>query len=280
MSPYSLQRKYLAFTNLDPQDYGREYSKAIFDAWWATVYAYSLGKLTIAEDKLIATSSIAREFKSLIKSQYLAGLWKNAALVRQLNWYTLSKTKRPLGYRAPSWSWASIDGRVSLYDVDDSICISLIEILGSQIELASEDEMGQLKEGFLDIRGQLIQFDRYVKYPDSRNRGHVVSHEANMDVYMDVYMDDEDEGPPMSLYCLPITLELDEQIDFLGLALEPTDKSNEYRRVGHIRLWRHWGIETLPEQPILALIGAFHRTDDGDLSFVRNTSKMISFKLV
>jgi hypothetical protein len=39
---------------------------------------------------------------------YLAGLWK-ADLLNQLRWYCLKPGHRALKYRAPTWSWASVD---------------------------------------------------------------------------------------------------------------------------------------------------------------------------
>jgi hypothetical protein len=83
------------------------------------------------DDKLVAISSLAKLIQlQLPDDEYLAGLWKSN-LLGQLLWgvyksrrhingmtasgfYSKSHTnsQRAIAYRAPSWSWASIDGLV------------------------------------------------------------------------------------------------------------------------------------------------------------------------
>ena len=47
--------------------------------------------------------------------QYLAGIWK-ADLSYQLCWYCPRPGRRPMKYRAPSWSWASMDEARIIFD--------------------------------------------------------------------------------------------------------------------------------------------------------------------
>jgi hypothetical protein len=44
-------------------------------------------------------------------ADYLAGIWRES-LPEALTWSTQAESSRPKTYRAPSWSWASVDGRV------------------------------------------------------------------------------------------------------------------------------------------------------------------------
>lgn len=100
---------------------------------------YCQRKLTYTNDKLIALSGLAhdqyeREGQSgaslkYYKGKYAAGLWEvdmPSALLWRTHQYPVDKTQfrnapsveppqRPSEYRAPSWSWASVDGHVS-YD--------------------------------------------------------------------------------------------------------------------------------------------------------------------
>jgi hypothetical protein len=57
---------------------------------------------------------IAMQFQSQFKDEYLAGLWlKN--IEAQLLWQVHSfGCSRPAKYRAPPWSWASLDGKIEL----------------------------------------------------------------------------------------------------------------------------------------------------------------------
>jgi hypothetical protein len=93
-------------------------------AWNRIEDLYTRCDLTKASEKLIALPGIAIEFHRTRLSpddQYLAGLWKsqlpNALLWEGggQSWEGAATTcSRPRSYRAPSWSWASIDGPISM----------------------------------------------------------------------------------------------------------------------------------------------------------------------
>lgn len=61
-------------------------------------------------DKLTALSGIAEQFHAKLQCGYLAGLWRDH-LLRGLQWSVADGNKawRGLPYRAPTWSWASLD---------------------------------------------------------------------------------------------------------------------------------------------------------------------------
>jgi hypothetical protein len=77
------------------------------------VEEYSHRDLTYSTDKLPAISGIAVAVSNNLGS-YMAGLW--SANIREcLGWKVIGDEcrKAPREYRAPSWSWAAVDGRVS-----------------------------------------------------------------------------------------------------------------------------------------------------------------------
>ncbi|KAE9378992.1 hypothetical protein N431DRAFT_525909 [Stipitochalara longipes BDJ] len=78
--------------------------------YWAE---YTCREMTDVEDKLPALSGLAAEFGRPLDDEYLAGLWKST-LPYSLLWYQVSErpTSPSSTYRAPLWSWASIDGRI------------------------------------------------------------------------------------------------------------------------------------------------------------------------
>ena len=94
-----------------------EYAQQVFlEAWLETVHVYSSCHLTEESDKLVALSGVATYFQPFVGGEYLAGLWRNS-LLRELLWCTeddegRSLGRRPAAYRAPSWSWASVEGPV------------------------------------------------------------------------------------------------------------------------------------------------------------------------
>ncbi|OCL01406.1 HET-domain-containing protein, partial [Glonium stellatum] len=81
----------------------------LFGLWAVAVDAFTGCGLTKEEDKLVAISAIAREMQPLMQCRYLAGHWE-VDFVRQLAWTALNFSYRASVYRAPSWSWASVDG--------------------------------------------------------------------------------------------------------------------------------------------------------------------------
>ncbi|PMD53611.1 HET-domain-containing protein [Hyaloscypha bicolor E] len=84
----------------------------LYVQWTEFVTEYSTRKLTFDTDKLPAISGIARVFMNLLKDRYVDGLWEND-IYRGLLWHATGDITEVSSYRAPSWSWASIDGPVS-----------------------------------------------------------------------------------------------------------------------------------------------------------------------
>jgi hypothetical protein len=86
----------------------------------------------------------------------------------------------------------------------------LAEVLDVQIELASDDEMGQVKGGFLKLRGMLVETDyrsRTFSSGGHQDKFFVDGHETTMTLYddMDYHECLASLGiPHMKLFCLPI----------------------------------------------------------------------------
>jgi hypothetical protein len=107
--------------------------------WWAIVNEYTTRDLTYPSDKLNAIldlgvsiydhlpredkccstrsmSHTLQQYPTTGKSHiYLAGLWWFAEMTSGLLWYVDLRSDKdwPKNYRAPSWSWASVDGVIS-----------------------------------------------------------------------------------------------------------------------------------------------------------------------
>jgi hypothetical protein len=80
-------------------------------AWLRIISAYSSRDLGFPSDTLLAISAIAEDFGSKMGWTYAAGLWQEQ-MCYMMDWScrSLKARRRPEKYRAPSWSWASIDG--------------------------------------------------------------------------------------------------------------------------------------------------------------------------
>jgi hypothetical protein len=86
--------------------------------WSTLIGEYCKMSLTKESDKLPALSGLAHEYQKSWNDQYLAGLWRNQ-LWRELQWYVVpgerTSPRRPAEYRAPTWSWASVEGLKSIF---------------------------------------------------------------------------------------------------------------------------------------------------------------------
>jgi Heterokaryon incompatibility protein (HET) len=95
-----------------------EETKATLRLWRELWTRYTSRNFTFGNDKLVALAGIATEFGGTLGAEnYLAGFWWQD-LAQSLMWYVKGDLKgsgpAPT-YRAPSWSWASIDGPVDRY---------------------------------------------------------------------------------------------------------------------------------------------------------------------
>jgi hypothetical protein len=126
----------------------------VYDKWQAIVASYSSGKLSQPSDKLIALSGIAERFRTVINDHYIAGMWERY-LASQLLWETDEMCGvRPPCYRAPSFSWASLDGRIASPEVSDEHIVA--RILDVSIEKLNDGKMtGGVKGGYINISGFL-----------------------------------------------------------------------------------------------------------------------------
>ena len=126
--------------------------------WDSIVGKYSATSLTKGEDRLVAISGIAKRMQALLDDVYLAGLWRKD-LASQLLWFVDSLAglalPRPRPYRAPSWSWASVDGQVvgGDYRENDGILITVLDV---GVTPVGTDSTGQIKDGFIRLNGRLF----------------------------------------------------------------------------------------------------------------------------
>ena len=140
---------------------GRLSSSPEFNAyslWNELVEAYSRMTLTNQSDKLIAISGIAKHMREVLNDQYIAGLWKTH-LPFYLLWTKRKDTPmntEPMNYIAPTWSWASINEKVTMYPItnsdDERI---LIDIEAVETYPVTDDDTGQLVGGYIRMRAFL-----------------------------------------------------------------------------------------------------------------------------
>ncbi|KAF5643551.1 tol [Fusarium tjaetaba] len=81
--------------------------------WYEMVTSYSIRNLTNDSDKMMAIAGVAYFIQQSTGFTYAAGLWEET-LPFNLLWVAEPGVKRrPSGRSVPSWSWASVDGKIS-----------------------------------------------------------------------------------------------------------------------------------------------------------------------
>ncbi|CAI6099895.1 unnamed protein product [Clonostachys chloroleuca] len=87
----------------------------IHGIWKPIVDAYSSTELTYDSDRLVAIYGVAMKVKNVLGCRYVAGLFTQH-MESQLLWKVVhpDTSYRPDKHVAPSWSWASVAGAVSL----------------------------------------------------------------------------------------------------------------------------------------------------------------------
>jgi hypothetical protein len=82
-------------------------------AWWTFLQDYMPSELTVRSDRLPAIQGIAALVAAQTGERYCSGFWLTDDLPHALLWRVKDiLAARPAEYRAPSFSWASVDGEV------------------------------------------------------------------------------------------------------------------------------------------------------------------------
>ncbi|KAK1842595.1 het domain-containing protein [Colletotrichum chrysophilum] len=114
------KRRELAEATSDTTDIKTDYSKfsscllqspqwgQSVKAWRQAVKQYAQLNLTFSKDRFPALAGIAKMWNPQYQDQYFAGLWRDS-LHLDLLWLVYKPGRRPDDWRAPTWSWASLE---------------------------------------------------------------------------------------------------------------------------------------------------------------------------
>lgn len=141
--------------------------------WYQIVTNYSRRTVTYSSDKFPALAAAAELFKqNMSKASYIAGLWKED-IARGIVWIAmhLGNGKHPILSplpidRAPSWSWAAVDGEVYFPHWASELLFEVLAIEGD----VSENFYGANPNVKLKIRGTLGHM-RYVPPEGEKDEG-------------------------------------------------------------------------------------------------------------
>ncbi|CAN9244489.1 unnamed protein product [Alternaria alternata] len=131
--------------------------------WRSIITIYTRLQLSYSTDKLVALGGLAKRFAQS-DDEYVAGIWSKT-LIEDLTWLTRTLSRKPKpSWRAPSWSWASVDGAVGFYNGDvvkpDILDVPVpryeffVDILKCEISPKTNDKFGEICSGTPRLRGR------------------------------------------------------------------------------------------------------------------------------
>ncbi|KEY74393.1 hypothetical protein S7711_07299 [Stachybotrys chartarum IBT 7711] len=135
-----------------------------FRMWQRHVVEYSTRCLSFPSDKLPAMAGLAQFFHKIVGCAYVAGLWLDN-LIDDLTWcrqgplHESPVEATPTTYRAPSWSWASVDGSIEYFGryMGNGLTAeaSIVDYAVGGSEMAHA--FGSIKQGWVQVRGAVIE---------------------------------------------------------------------------------------------------------------------------
>lgn len=128
----------------------------IEDTWDHIVGDFTSRHLTMEKDRLPALAGLADRFHSQTGYVYLAGLWLET-LPQSLIWtrcFLDIPMRRPLTYRAPTWSWAALEGEV-YFPCDSVDEASSSNVVGYRCQYNPPESFATVTDGWLDIEASM-----------------------------------------------------------------------------------------------------------------------------
>lgn len=215
------------------------------ERWAISLALYSRKSLSWESDKLPAFSGLARLFQEKLGDRYVAGLWREN-IVEGLCWQSYGPPhSRPSTYRAPSWSWASIDGMFAITSLGRYG--DLVEVVDVLVQVKGENPYGEVSSGYIELRAPLerisirkhslgISEELSLKHGSIRwwygtGEQEVDGEELNRGRF-DIETDIELEPKNLGLYVMPLAADFsDEDLSCFALIVEP-EGEGRYKRVG------------------------------------------------
>jgi hypothetical protein len=128
---------------------------AVSKQWGQILSEYTSCNLTFKSDSLPALAGIAKSFswQRPEAGKYLCGLWERE-MESCFFWYLAEPARsRPEIGRMPSWSWASVTGKVTCWGVS----LEGIEFLGAEVTYHGDAYMGNVEKAKVSLCGWVAQ---------------------------------------------------------------------------------------------------------------------------
>ncbi|KAI1746207.1 heterokaryon incompatibility protein-domain-containing protein [Xylaria scruposa] len=230
-------------------------------SWLAALFQYTMRSITVPSDRLPAFAAIAEQFSILNQDQYLAGLWRKTLLL-DLLWAVNNKCERPKAYRAPSWSWASVDGLIDAewrfdqlakpQDIDNARNLRMATVVDCRVTVASSlAPYGEVTGGLLILSGLLfgVHSTEGVEHRLTFDSG-----SESKDAGSVLVRDDTTEDWSDKLYAVPLLWDVRRSFMYGLVIRRDSGTAPIYQRVGRFRgegasMDLAW-VDALPRQDI------------------------------
>lgn len=165
---YFHHRSYGGSMNTSPME-------SFWFSWRSIVLDYTSRSLTFEKDKLAAIAGVASVIQSKTHAQYIAGMWNYRFFIEyDLCWQVSRRADgqrpfRPSKYRAPTWSWASVEGMISYgykRDYDNTGDSQLAFVEDVKVETVDGTATGPIKSASMQIKGPLTSTSYCFYRPD------------------------------------------------------------------------------------------------------------------
>jgi hypothetical protein len=210
--------------------------------WTNVVEEYSKCNLKKPDDRLVAITGLCKKTQEKHPQfNFIAGMLRQR-LERSLLWTTTHKNPRSTAYRAPSWSWASVDSSIRSYPgllkPENEMC-KTIEVVVEP----GDDPMGQNVSATLRMEGYLMTVGVYdtfdfssLAWSKTQFRINGVWYRESLDSDLRFKLRDADE-PFLNMHCLIVFGDdyppTKNTPYFHSVLIQPTGvKKGQFRRYG------------------------------------------------
>ncbi|KAF2968414.1 hypothetical protein GQX73_g5177 [Xylaria multiplex] len=133
-----------------------ESPRILKNRWQEIVEEYSYLDLTFEKDIFPALSGVVKQMQRVRDARYIAGLWEDN-LIDDLLWRTFAlSAERPAEWRAPTWSWASINGRIRYNSSSDEVKQTFAQILEIECIHLAADSTSELASATLVVSSHMV----------------------------------------------------------------------------------------------------------------------------
>jgi hypothetical protein len=215
----------------------------LWNLWTGIVKTYTACKLTYTSDKLVALSGVAKLMEQALDDQYCAGMWRKNLVMQLFWWCGCAEQKlypRPDPYRAPSWSWLSLDGLISPAFYDESSYTEtemLVNITDCEIESTTGDATSVITGGTLRLSGWVATIQLL---PDLQGESSFFFNGTWWKKHPNIYINLDCKVPTPKLHCLPLSVDTHQspKWNVSCLLLGPTGVlKGQFRRLGILHIF-------------------------------------------